>query len=499
MAEVTPSGSGGSKPLNGPADDGGLEIRGGIGGISYQLEELMGGAGKLDGLADELSAVEVETRRIWEDLCPYQNDPRSSGTAALIAVGEAQHSVQAVRMELQRISSQVRASKQDYELAEARAALARGLGIPSFEEFLYSWTDLQITGLPNRNAMELATGNVPATMGLLLAISPAYFSVAVAADLAAGRHITAALPLIRSLANGPLPVLKPRPVTVEQEETIPVEIDPSPAGLLERARLIDERGDGYIEIIEVGNGGQKAYVVVVPGTQPGHESGGVVPFDEAGIAEGLGYGSAEVNAAVLQALHAAGAGKGSAVVAVGYSQGGVHVMNLAADELFLDEYDMKYVLTAGSPVGGITPAAGVNTLHLEHREDWVPGSDGTPSPDTRNRVTVTLNNPVWTPAGEDPGLGPGHRLSNYQEGARLVAASDDPSLVASTAVLGGVLGAGGTATATRFALSRTKPPEPPAAPRLVPTPMPQASPQPPPGDRPPPRDQPAPSGQPASR
>ena len=497
MADVTPSGSGGPIHLTGPSVDGPLEIRGGVGGISFQLEELMGGAEKLDAAGEELAAVEVEVRRIWEGLCPYQNEPRHTGTAALIAVGEAQHSVQAVRTELQRISSQVRASKRDYELAEVGAALARGLGIPSFEDFLYSCTDFQITGLPNGNAMELVTGNVPVTLGLLLGISPAYFTLAVAADLAAGRHVTAALPLIRSLADGPLPMLKPRPVTVQQQETIPVEIDASPAGLLERARIIDERGDGYIEIIEVVNGGQKAYVVVVPGTQPGHESGGVVPFDEAGIAEGLGYGSAEVNAAVLEALNAAGAGKGSAVVAVGYSQGGIHVMNLAADELFLDEYDMKYVLTAGSPVGGITPAAGVNTLHLEHREDWVPGSDGTPSPDTRNRVTVTLNNLVWTLAGEDPGLGPGHRLSNYQEGARLVAASDDPSLVASTAVLGGVLGAGGTATATRFALSRTKPPAPQPAPqpnpRLVPTPMPQPSPQPPPGDRP------APSGPPASR
>ena len=46
------------------------------------------------------------------------------------------------------------------------------------------------------------------------------------------------------------------------------------------------------------------------------------------------------------------------MVAVGYSQGGIHAMNLAADELFLNEYDMKYVLTAGSPVGGIVPAAG---------------------------------------------------------------------------------------------------------------------------------------------
>ena len=270
--------------------------------------------------------------------------------------------------------------------------------------------------------------------------------------------------MLTGLGGRSISILKPRPVTVVRQETLPIEFDGSPAALLERTRIINERGEGYIEVIEVDNGGQKAYVVVVPGTQSaGDGVGGDNPFDEAGIAEGLGYGSAEINKAVLRALQEAGAEKGASVVAVGYSQGGIHAMNLAADELFLNEYDMKYVLTAGSPVGGVVPAA--SSLHLEHRQDWVPGGDATPGPDTRDRVTVTLNQPVRTPEGEDGGLGPGHRLSNYTDGARLVAASDDPSLVASTAVLGGVLGAGGTATATRFALTRSKPPPMPTPPR----------------------------------
>jgi hypothetical protein len=105
-------------------------------------------------------------------------------------------------------------------------------------------------------------------------------------------------------------------------------------------------------------------------------------------------------------------------------------------------------------VGGINPGAGISSLHLEHRQDWVPGADGVPSPDTRDRVTVTLQNRVLTPVGQDPGLGPGHRLANYEAGARAVSASGDPSLVASTAALAGVVGAGGAATATRFQLVR---------------------------------------------
>jgi hypothetical protein len=480
MAEVTPSGSGGPLHLTGPAVDGPLEIRGGLGGISVQLEELMGGAEKLDAAAEELAAVEVEVRRIWEDLCPYQNEPRHTGTAALMDVGEAQWSVQAVRTELQNISQQVRDCKTDYEVAEAAAAFARAHALAGVVTWIQQARDAGVTGSLNRDAMELMAGNVPATLGALF--GPQAFMVGrIATESSAALHVAAALPLVRTLAGTQPRQLEPRPVTVEQQESLPIELDASPAGLLERARLINERGAGYIEVLEVDNGGGKAYVVVIPGTQPESELGGDNPFDVAGIGEGLGYGSAQVNAAVLKALQAAGAEEGASVVAVGYSQGGIHAMNLAADEWFLAEYDVKYVLTAGSPVGNIHPDSGTNTLHLEHRQDWVPGSDGAASPDARNRVTVTLTDDVRTPEGEDPGLGPGHQLSNYMAGARLVAASGDPSLVASTAVLGGVLGAGGTATATRFALTRSKPPEPPPAP--VPRPMPQPPPRPPEIDR----------------
>lgn len=134
-------------------------------------------------------------------------------------------------------------------------------------------------------------------------------------------------------------------------------------------------------------------------------------------------------------------------------------MNLAADGEFLKEYDMKYVLTAGSPISRITPPPDVSTLHLEHRTDWVPGSDGLPNRDARNQVTVTMTNDLYVRGGEDAGLGPGHRLSGYEEAARQVGASKDPSLVDSTAVLGSVLGTAGAATATRFSLTKT-PPEP---------------------------------------
>ncbi|MCQ6270297.1 hypothetical protein M8J71_07335 [Pseudarthrobacter sp. R1] len=436
MAEATPSGSG-SIRLYGPPDDGPLAIRGGVGGISFQLEELAGGAERVDGLAARLSELEVEVRRIWEDLVPFQNMPRWSGAMALSAVGESGRSLQAVRTELQRISSEVRACKREYEMAESLASTARWMGIVSPTDVRESLSNMASTHFPDDKTMETIT----ASLGLA------------AADVKR-RAAEETLVWDALERSGTLS----RPIDIHLEETVPVSLDASPAGLLERIRLIDARGAGHIEVVEITNGGEKAYVVMVPGTQPaGFGAGGENPFDETGVAEAMVYSSDEMTVAALQALHAAGAERGAPVVAVGYSQGGIHAMNLAADPRFLRDYDLRYVLTAGSPVAGINAMPGVQSLHLEHRADWVPGSDGAPNPDTRDRVTVSLSNTPRAAEGEG-GIGIGHKLSTYQDAARLVSASNDPSLAGSTAALGAVLGAGGAATATRFSLARTKAP-----------------------------------------
>lgn len=436
MGEETPSDTGAAFRLSRPAREGNLVISGGIGGFSFQLEELASGSARLDDLASRLGAVEGDAWRVWQELAQFQNEPRSTGTAALLAVGAADEALRAVRTELQGISSRVRQCMHDYEAAEARSRTFRSLGMWSPAGELEKHADFWRTGFLNRNAAEMLVGDS-----------------------------VAALAALKSLVEGGIPGLRPEPLDVRQEESVPISLEASPAGLLERIRLIEQRGSGYIEVVEVDQDGRKAYVVVIPGTQMAEEDSGRNPFDLGGIADGLGSNSAAVNAAVVQALQSAGAEPGSPVVAAGYSQGGIHAMNLAADQQFRSEYDMKYVVTAGSPVGRITPPPDVNTLHLEHRTDWVPGSDGSPNADTANQVTVTMTNDLHVQVGEDVGLGPGHSFEGYQEAARLVAGSSDPSLVHSTAVLAGVLGAGGTATATRYSLSRTRGPTPTLTPQ----------------------------------
>lgn len=454
MAEISPGGAGGPLRPQVPPPDGELSIRGGIGGISFQLSELAAGAGALEVLAGTLTSVEVATHSVWQDLCNYANEPRSSGVAALDSVGEGRRAIGAVRQELQDIGSQVRACQREYEAAESHTGQNLRTGMGSFELLAAQGMDSGLTGYMNRETSEALARNVPLMLSLLLGVRPdAAFGAAAA--LRPGAKSASGVPsMIRILAEGGIPGLKPRPVNAVEEVTSDMDLDASPAGLLARARSVGAEGHGRIEIIQTVHDGHKAFIVIIPGTQPGTPTGGDNPFDEAGIAEGLGYDSEYTVAAIRAALQEAGAEAQDQVVAVGYSQGGVHAMNLSTDKAFLAEYDLKYVLTAGSPVGGITPQPGISSLHLEHRQDWVPGSDGIASPDTRDRVTVTMTNRVQTPSGEEAGLGPGHRLTNYEAGARAVSASDDPSLTASTAALAGVVGAGGAAMATRFRMVR---------------------------------------------
>lgn len=445
MTEASPAGSGGA-PVPATPVDGTLRIRGGVGGLSFQFEELLAGASALDRIVQELAAAEVDAEAVRRALLPYQYDSYSTGSNAIIAV-EGGRDLGRVRMELERLCREVRASHREYEFAEARNNLLLRIGRtgPGYGPL---WGLFGLPPVTVRDTVEDGFSMAPAGLALLLGL-PDGLAAAVGTASAASVRST-----IRGLTDSPgLEFLQPRPVRIAGRETRTEEADVSPAGLLLRAEAVG-RNSGDIEILQVGENGSRAWVVIIPGTQLEGLPQGTNPFDAAGIAEGLGYDSAETSAAIRQALAEAGAEAGDQVAAVGYSQGGIHAMNLGRDKAFLADYELKFVLTAGSPVGGIEPGSGTSSLHLEHEQDWVPGADGLPNPDTKERVTVTLTAPVPGREWLEPGLGPGHDLGRYADGARDVAASRDPSLQASSAALAAVVGASGTATVTRFSLRR---------------------------------------------
>ncbi|MEV8148374.1 hypothetical protein AB0O52_09490 [Arthrobacter sp. NPDC080073] len=452
MAEVAPIGAGGTPHPRIPGTDGTLRIRGGVGGIRFQFEELLAGAAALDGLVLQLQAIEVEAEAVRVALFPHQASAYTSGSNAIIAVGESGRDIGRVRDQLQRIGNDVRASHREYEFAESHAAirLRMGMGMPVL------MTGPNPLDLGPSGATEGAVRDLTRILTLMMGLPPAAANLSGAivgpTDVGAVLRAIVAVPAFA--------FLRPRPISVSTGETATKSVDLSAAGMLRELDHVGTTSNGEIEVLQVDKDGAGAWVVLIPGTQPGNPPGGSNPLDEAGIAEALGYNSTETSKAIRQALLEAGAAAGETVVAVGHSQGGIHAMNLSKDKAFLAEYDLKFVVTAGSPVGGITPEAGIGSLHLEHEQDWVPGAEGKANPDTKDRVTVTMTNPVILEPGEDQGIGPAHKLSRYEEGARLVQLSSDPSLAASTATLGGILGVGGVVKATRFKLTRETPPAP---------------------------------------
>lgn len=477
MAEATPAGSG-AAPVPVPSVDGMLRIRGGVGGLSFQFEELLAGASALDGIVRELAAVDEEADAVRRGLFPYQHDSYTSGSNAITAVGEAARDVRRVRMELESLGRAVRASHREYEFAEARNNLVLRIGRtgPAYGPL---WGLFGLPPVTLRDTVEDEVGVAPERLALLLGLPAGSAGAGGPGGTGGPGGVRDA---VRGLADAPgLEFLRPRPVRIVGKETWSEEADVSPAGLLLRADALGGNS-GDIEVLQLGEPGSRAWVVIIPGTQLGGLPQGTNPFDAGGIAEGIGYDSAETAAAIRRALAEAGAEAGDQVAAVGYSQGGIHAMNLGRDKAFLADYELKFVLTAGSPVGGIEAAAGTSSLHLEHEADWVPGADGQPNPDTKDRVTVTLASPIPGPEWLEPGLGPGHAMGRYADGARDVAASRDPSLQASTAALAAVVGAGGTATVTRFSLRREAlPPGPGVGPEA---PGPRRSPGGKPADRP---------------
>ncbi|UKA49687.1 hypothetical protein LFT48_20010 [Arthrobacter sp. FW305-123] len=403
--------------------------------MSFQLEELLRGAGTLDELVQQLVGIEAETRQVQDGLEPFLYDSYETGCNAINAVAESRKEVARVRQELVEVGESVRASHRDYMEAEAENASPHALGRDQYR-LSGAW------GL-------LALGRDITEEGYNRVIPEGH---------EAGN-------LVRTLLELPLlAALRPRTVSIEKTGESSDDVDPSMADSLRRLERLHSRNDGEIEVIRFDNNGAASWMVLIPGTQP--QSPSTNPFDSLGVGEAMGYESEEVVPAIGQALREAGAKAGEQVVAVGHSQGGLHAMNLSHNKAFLQEFDLKYVLTAGAPVGGITAEPGITSLHLEHEQDWVPGTDGHFNADTKDRVTVTLANGVKAPDGEDPGIGPGHGQENYAAGAELVAASQDESLAASTAVFAGVVGAGGMAKVTRFKLERA--PLPAQAPAIRP-------------------------------
>lgn len=258
MAEVAPVGAGGAPHPQTPGPDGTLRIRGGIGGIRFQFEELLSGAAALDVLVLQLQAIEVEAEAVKVALFPHQASSYASGSNAIIAVGESGREIGRVREQLQRIGNDVRASHREYEFAESHAGirLRMGWGMP------VTAAGPAPLDFGLRGATEGAVRDLTRMTELLVGIPP---EMANLAGAAAGPTGVGAI--LRAIVAVPaLAFLRPRPVTVTRAETATKSVDLSAAGLLRELDHISTTSEGEIEVVQVDKDGERAWVVLIPGT-----------------------------------------------------------------------------------------------------------------------------------------------------------------------------------------------------------------------------------------
>ncbi|MEE1621012.1 lipase family protein [Zafaria sp. J156] len=459
---------------------GGYLTRGGIGGADFSLAELERAVGTLAAAALRLQAASDELDGSWpalgrilasDPLFAYPVDARLRRASLATRVEQA---------ELTAFALAVRSSREVYERVEAEVERRVNELRGHVPVLLLNYAAESPGPYPSTRVTEDVINQSPALLGMALPLLfPSAFPVAAGLGrLRDRRHggdfdTTVAERLYPQLAGaaqvmgwvriGPVQVRGATP-----GRTVPFGGDLEAVMELQRLAEMDRAGHGALGVATVPTPRGRVHVVSLPGTQP-QAPGQLNPWDTGGVVEAAGLGSQHTAAAVLEALERVGAEPGEALVFTGYSQGGIHAANLAADRRINGIYDVEHVVTVGSPVGNIELPDGVRALHLEHQHDLVPGLDGAPNPDRAGRVTVYFADyaPGVDPASTDAGgFGPAHKLENYRHlaaalptagAAGIDDAAPDPVVVEAQAALGAVFAGAGTATVRTVQLVRSTP------------------------------------------
>lgn len=180
----------------------------------------------------------------------------------------------------------------------------------------------------------------------------------------------------------------------------------------------------------VGPDGTGSWVVNVPGTSHFAMTSDHGPSDAtADLATMSGSSSSlypAIDRAVTSAMRESGVAPGSEpVMLAGHSLGGIVAARMAADPAYRTKFDIREVVTVGSPVSRIHVPREVQVLSVENVHDLVPRLDGAPNPDTTNRVTAICE----TPAGEQlHTLLDAHDGHRYDRSTAELSADHDPQL-----------------------------------------------------------------------
>ena len=189
---------------------------------------------------------------------------------------------------------------------------------------------------------------------------------------------------------------------------------------------------GQVGIVTItADDGTTAYVVTVPGTETWEAQRGNNPIDLATNIELMSEHQAQMTTLVAEAIRTH-VPAGAPILLVGHSQGGITAASVAADRSLGTPYQVRGVVTVGSPIARFPLDPGLSVLSVEHKQDAVPLLDGADNPDQPAWVTVRRD--LTEPEGElhcsAPTLDSSHDLSTYQDTALAVDTSDAPALAA---------------------------------------------------------------------
>lgn len=158
--------------------------------------------------------------------------------------------------------------------------------------------------------------------------------------------------------------------------------------------------DGSLLLVRrvVGADGTGAWVVAIPGTSHWPLRSDHGPSDTAANLATMAGASSSLYPAVDKALTAAMKESGvkpgtEPVLVTGHSQGGIVAARLAVDDGFRTKFDVREVVTDGSPIDRIPIPDDVHVLSIENSHDIVPELDGTAAPDSLHRVDVRCEAP----------------------------------------------------------------------------------------------------------
>lgn len=154
------------------------------------------------------------------------------------------------------------------------------------------------------------------------------------------------------------------------------------------AQTIDPKDGAAFEIQQWETAsGQRGARVVLRGTDS-WDAGSIQPQDMLTNTEAVAGLPTGIHLAVVQALQQAGIGSGTPVELVGHSQAGIIASNLAADPRVRKKFNIKNVITAGSPVANAKIPQSIRVLNLYNNADVVPITEGMVNRTSPTQLTV---------------------------------------------------------------------------------------------------------------